>query len=141
VLRVTADSNVYVSALNFGGVPRAVVGLAAEGTFDLYASAHIFSEVSRVLIEKLGWPDARLEAALETLRLFVRTLRPQLSLAGICQDPDDHRILECALEADAHLIVSGDSDLRLLGNFHGIRILSPRQFLDSRPWETEHLQR
>lgn len=39
-------------------------------------------------------------------------------------------ILACAFEANAEVIVTGDKDLLPLGNFEGIEIATPRQFLE-----------
>ena len=47
----------------------------------------------------------------------------------IREDPDDDRILACALAAKAAFIVSGDTHLLHLRNYAGIRIVSPAQFL------------
>lgn len=47
-----------------------------------------------------------------------------------CRDPDDDRILSLALSGAADAIVTGDADLLALHPFHGIAILTPRQFLD-----------
>lgn len=41
-------------------------------------------------------------------------------------DPDDPRILACAVAGSAHLIVSGDRDLRRLGTYDSIAIVMPR---------------
>ena len=46
-------------------------------------------------------------------------------------DEADNRILECALEAQAHYLVSGDKrHLLPLKKFEGIRIVSPAEFLE-----------
>ena len=53
----------------------------------------------------------------------------QSTLHVILHDPDDNRILECAVEGQAHLIVSGDRDLRRLKIYQGIPIVTPTDFL------------
>jgi len=62
-------------------------------------------------------------------------IRPQRTVIG-CTDPDDNHVLECALEAQASCIITGDRHLLVLHPYHGINILTPRQFLDSKAWET-----
>ena len=48
----------------------------------------------------------------------------------IREKDDDNRILECALEGKAEYIISGDKrHLLPLGEYEGIRILSPDEFL------------
>jgi uncharacterized protein len=48
----------------------------------------------------------------------------------VARDPDDDRVLECAVSARAALIVTGDSDLLSLGNYEGIEIIQVAAFLD-----------
>ncbi len=47
--RVTLDSNIYVSALAFGGRPMELLQLANEGAIEIAVSDAILDEVSRVL--------------------------------------------------------------------------------------------
>jgi uncharacterized protein len=49
----------------------------------------------------------------------------------VCRDPDDDVVLGTALAGRAELIVTGDDDLLVLRNFQRIRILSPRQVLET----------
>ena len=56
---------------------------------------------------------------------------PTENLRIVANDPDDDRILECALAANANVIVSGDQHLLKLGRFRTISITTPRQFLGS----------
>lgn len=45
-------------------------------------------------------------------------------------DPDDNRILECAVASKSDYIVTGEEDLLRLGDFEGIRIVSLSEFLE-----------
>ena len=55
---------------------------------------------------------------------------PKSRLNVIKNDPADNRVLECALAGNAKWIVSGDSDLLQLRKFRGIRICSPKDFMN-----------
>ena len=44
-------------------------------------------------------------------------------------DPDDTKILACALEGEADFVVSGDHHLTDIGSFRGIPIVNPDAFL------------
>ena len=48
----------------------------------------------------------------------------------IVDDPDDDRVLECAVAGGADYIVSGDRHLLKLGVYEGVAILTVRQFMD-----------
>ena len=134
-MRIVVDTNVIVSALVFGGLPRQVLELAAKGVCALYFSAPIQAEVERILEEKFGWSPEEIDARARLLWSWGTRVRPQMSLTVITDDPDDDRILECAVAAGAQAIISGDRHLVSLGSFQSIPIQTPRQFLDRKPWE------
>ncbi len=131
MLRIVADTNVYVSALNFGGVPDEVLTLSRRGAVVLFISKPIIDEIEGVLKEKFQWPASRIREALALIGEYARKVDPQERVFEIKKDEPDNRVLECALAAEATVIVSGDSHLRDLGAFRRIRILSPRAFLDA----------
>jgi predicted nucleic acid-binding protein len=65
VLRVTADTNIYISALNFGGAPERFLRLAEAGHIRLVISDAILDEVAKVLRgDKFAWPVEQIDKAL-----------------------------------------------------------------------------
>lgn len=62
---------------------------------------------------------------------FATLVQPSMQVAAVARNDADNRILECALEAQADMLVTGNMrDLRRLGHFQGIRIATPREFLE-----------
>jgi predicted nucleic acid-binding protein len=55
---------------------------------------------------------------------------PAQKLEIIVDDPDDNRVIECALEADARWIVSGDKHLLEVSEYEDIRIVNVREALE-----------
>jgi predicted nucleic acid-binding protein len=96
VSRVVADTNILVSALQFGGKPKHLVDLAIDGQIDLAVSEAITAETLRVLRDKFGRIPERLADADRLLRVVARLVTPSESLQVIEADPSDDRILECA---------------------------------------------
>ena len=131
MLRVVADTNVFISALMFGGVPGAFLDLALLPSFTLVTSPGLLDELDEKLRVKFGVSDS--DAALIRARLEATALvvEPEVVLADVKDDPDDDRVLECAITGKADYIVSGDRHLLKLGAYQGIPILSVRQFMDS----------
>ncbi|MHB1056205.1 MAG: putative toxin-antitoxin system toxin component, PIN family [Thermoleophilia bacterium] len=132
--KVVLDTNVLVSALNFGGKPRAIMAYAhgKSKRFDLFLSPFILNELSRTLSgEKFLWSVPKIERATQLLVKWGDVVSTRKSISAIPQDrdDDDNRILECAVKAEADLIVSGDSDLLDLKQYEGIKIMKPAQFL------------
>jgi putative PIN family toxin of toxin-antitoxin system len=131
MLRVVADTNVYISALNYGGVPDQVLALARRGRVELFVSKFILDEIEGVLRRKFRWPSRQALAARNAISEFTLKVEPTERVAAVDKDEPDNRILECALAANATIVVSGDSHLRRLDSFRRIRILSPRAFVDA----------
>jgi uncharacterized protein len=128
-MRIVVDTNVIVSALVFGGLPRRVFEMVESGRCEFCYSAEIENETRRVLRDKFGWDEQRLERYLPVLWGLGERVTPRLRVNAVREDPDDNRILECALAAGADMIVSGDGHLLKLTAFEGITILAPREFL------------
>lgn len=135
MIRVVADSNVYISALNFGGVADEVLALGRRRLIALFVSPSILNEVEGVLLRKFKWSPKRARHARALIHASAETVVPRERLAVVTDDEADDRILECAVAAEAHLLVTGDNHLLKLGRFREITILSPREFLEARAWE------
>jgi uncharacterized protein len=129
--RVVLDTNVYISALMFGGLPGSLLDLAFLRSFTLIISSPLLEELDEKLRDKFGVsPEdaAFLHARLERV---AQVVEPRGILSVIAEDPDDNRVLECAVEGRAELIVSGDRHLLKLAKYQGISIVTVRQFMDS----------
>lgn len=129
MLRVVADTNIYISALNFGGAADDVLALARAREIHLYISRSILHELQGVLAKKFRWTPVQIHEAARHILRYAILVSPMESVSVIKYDEPDNRILECALAADAHVIVSGDQDLKRLRQYRGVKIVSPREFL------------
>jgi putative PIN family toxin of toxin-antitoxin system len=129
VRRVVADTNVLVSALQFGGRPKQLLDLAVDGHIDLAISEAIVQETLRVLRDKFQRTTEELAETSRQLRIVGRMVTPTKSIKAVAADPSDDRILECAVAATAEIIVSGDKHLLDLGSFRGILIKRVGEFL------------
>lgn len=58
-------------------------------------------------------------------------VEPKERIDAIMDDPEDNRVLECAVASGASIIISGDSHLLALRTLRGIAIMSPAEFLRS----------
>ena len=74
--RVTLDSNMYISALAFGGKPMRLLEMATEGAIRVGISDAIIAEVQRVLLTKCGWSAERVAAAVETIGTITERAAP-----------------------------------------------------------------
>ena len=125
---VVLDSGIWISALQFGGILR----LALEKAFLVDRIAYcldIESEVSRVLVKKMGWEPSRVEESLRKYLGEASRVPVHGTVIGACRDPKDDMVIECAFNAHADLIVTGDHDLLSLGENESIRIVTSRQYV------------
>ena len=126
--RVTLDTNIYVSALNFGGKPAQVLGMAQAGTIRIDISDAIMAELIRVLREDFAWDGYRLHFMRAKLLAIANRVTPTRTL-NVVDDPDDDRILECAVEAGSQYIVTNDKAILRLGQYGEITMIRIVDFL------------
>ena len=108
---VVLDTNIFVSALEFGGTPLRLLEKARAGEFEVAISTPIIDEIKRVLREKFGWPESRLEQFERNVSQFTHRVEPTIKLDIVKDDPSDDKFAECAVEAGAEAIITGDKDL------------------------------
>lgn len=97
MLRAVLDTNVYVSGLLFPhGNPRFVLTRAEAGEFLAFTAAAIQAETERILREKFRLSREEVAFACGKLWRFCRVVEPLIKVKA-CDDPDDDRVLECAL--------------------------------------------
>ena len=128
-MRVVLDSNIYVSALTLpGGNADVALSAALEGVYVVLLSEPIMGETLGVLGRKFS----RDKEELARVALFLGELAERVSprkRIGVLADEPDNRILECAVEGRADLIVTGDREILRICSFEGIEIVSLRAFL------------
>ncbi len=131
MIKVAADTNVYISAILFGGKPEEIRESAREGEVELLISETILAEIAGVLKKKFDWSDWQISEVIKDIRAITTLITPTSTLSVIKEDEPDNRVLECATEGKAQYIISGDEHhLQPLKEYQGIKILSPAQFIE-----------
>jgi putative PIN family toxin of toxin-antitoxin system len=128
--RVVADTNIYISALMFGGLPGVLLDLGLMQAFRLVISPALLDELEDKLRVKFGVLAQDAAAIRVKLESAGDLIDPAIVLDVVTDDPDDNRVLECAVAGRADYIVSGDRHLLKLKEHAGIPILTAREFLD-----------
>ncbi|BBL77483.1 putative toxin-antitoxin system toxin component, PIN family [Methylomagnum ishizawai] len=129
-LRAVLDTNVLVSAFQFpkGSIAGAWWALK-EGRYVLVTSPTILSKLAEILRRRFGWNDNDRKALLKLVSRNAEIFQPKEIPEAVPNDPDDNHIVACAREGHADLIVSGDRHLLDLGEYEGIPIIRPADFL------------
>ncbi len=128
--KVVLDTNVLVSALGWEGSPKDAFLCVIEGKAGLFISRAQLKELSEVLsYPKLGFKREQAERFIALILELAVVVKPKGKINAVGNDPDDNRILEAAVEGNVDYVVTGDSDLLDLKVFNGIKIVTPKEFL------------
>jgi putative PIN family toxin of toxin-antitoxin system len=137
--RAVLDSSVLVSAFltPHGSVVR-LLREPARSRYELFLSEFILAETAEVLLRR-GKLGRFASYADEDVRDYIRWLLTQArmvtdlpELRVVANDPKDDPIIATAVAAKADYLVTGDrAHLLPIGEYRGVRILSPRQFLET----------
>jgi uncharacterized protein len=128
-LRIVLDTNVYFSAFTTRGVTFAIWRAALNRRYVFVVSPAIIGEIAGVLRAVADWDESRIVRRLKLLAKLAEIVSPTRTLRVVIADPDDDRIVECAVAGKADMIVSGDRHLTKLKAFEGIAIVRPADFL------------
>jgi putative PIN family toxin of toxin-antitoxin system len=128
-MKVVFDTNVYVSAFLIPGSFTEEAFLRAQRRqATLFTSVPILTEAARVFRTKFHQSDDDVTAALKLIGRAATIVKPSVRIMAL-EDLPDNRILECALEAAADLIVTGDRHLLRLKRFQDVAIIRVTDFL------------
>lgn len=135
-VRAVLDTNVLVSGLvTESGLPRQILDAWFEDRYVLVTSLYLVEELAHVLsypriAKRLHLNENAVAAIMGGLLSKAEVTPGQLQLPGVTRDPKDDAVVACASEGKADYIVSGDQDLLVLGEYEGIRVVTPRQFVE-----------
>lgn len=111
MVRVVIDTNVLVSALlKPESVPELILSFVLSGEIVLCLSDPVASEYEEVLKrEKFSKLDERkVKELLSRLRSEAHWVYPKIRLQVTRADPEDNKFLECAVEAKADFLITGN---------------------------------
>ena len=127
---VVYDTNILISGMVWGGIPYECIKLAMTDSVEGVTCAEIIAEFDEKLTTKLEYSSARTSRIVDRLLGFLRMVKITNKVEGITSDPDDNKIIECAIVSGATRIVTGDKrHLLPLQNYQGIRIVTAADFL------------
>jgi len=122
MLRVVFDTSVYISAFVVpGSKSEEAFLLASKRRFYLFTSPVIVAEAANKLKGKFSATDQEVEKTIRLIAKVAEVVKPKGVLDVLSDEPDNY-ILECAVEVEANLIVSGDKHLLKLKKYEGIGI-------------------
>jgi putative PIN family toxin of toxin-antitoxin system len=132
VKRVVVDTNVFVaSAYQARSASRTIVEKCRSGELTLIVSPAVRREYEQVLPRAIRSPDetARIEGVLEG----AKEVQPLETPAVVVDDPSDDKFFAAAAAGNVEALISSDRRVLAVGEYRGVRVLTPARFLASLP--------
>ncbi|MBM3241629.1 putative toxin-antitoxin system toxin component, PIN family [Candidatus Poribacteria bacterium] len=124
------DTNILLSGVGWRGSPYRCLELARAGIVEGLTCRELLDELVEKLQAKLNFSAIQVADTIADLLGFLRVVIITNTLKAVNTDPDDDKVLECAVVGGATHIVTGDRrHLILLGSYHGIPIVTATDFL------------
>jgi uncharacterized protein len=133
-MRVVIDTNVWLSALLWGGQPSLIIQLIEQKQIQAISSENILTELTDILQKpKLQKRLIQLKITADEIVIIAKRLMTLVVIEEIIipelRDPKDQMVLATAISGDAQIVISGDKDLLVLHPYGNISILLPQEFL------------
>jgi len=127
--RIVIDTNIYISAIFWGGKPREIIDLGRDKRIHIFTSLEIENEIAEKLRTKFRLNQEEINQILLDFSTFTVPVKVTTKIEAVPGDPEDDKFIECAVLSRANYIVSGDKHLLDLKEYYGIRILKASEYL------------
>jgi putative PIN family toxin of toxin-antitoxin system len=134
-MKVVLDTNLWLSAWLWQGLPQTLIELARERKILSCTSLEILQELEKILgYPKLQKKLSSISFTKEEIMIGTKEISIIYSILPLevpeLRDPNDVIVLATAIASQADIIVSGDKDLLILGQYQDIPILTAKDFLN-----------
>jgi len=125
-MNVTLDTNFLISATQWEtSVAHKLLISLIKSDIPLFSTQEILDEFGEVLQRDFHYSADESYQILKFILTFIMLVEPQEKIDAVKTDPDDNKILECAVASKSQYILTYDRDLLDLKEFKGIRIIKP----------------
>ena len=127
-MAVTFDTNVLLSATLWdGSVAQKLLFDLIRQNVTINSTTEILTEYQKVLKRDFGFSDKEITEIIEKVLSFITLVNPAIKIDIVKDDPDDNKIVECALESKSNYIITYDNHLLKLKEYKGIRIIKSEE--------------
>jgi putative PIN family toxin of toxin-antitoxin system len=134
-MKVVLDTNIWVSAIIWGGLPDQILLLREQDKLTIAMSQQLLDELECTFNKRKLAP--KLQALSLTVPIVINLIRESVIFYPIeelnvpeLRDVDDNIILATAIAGEVDVIITGDQDLLVLVEYQGIAIRTAKDFLD-----------
>jgi len=124
--RLTFDTNIWISSTLWkNSVSRKLLDKLIRESKEIFTTEDILEEYCKILKRDFNLSQEEIKEKAEVILSFSKVIEPLANIDVIKEDPDDNKIVECALESRSDYIISYDHHLLKLKEYRGIKIIRP----------------
>jgi len=125
---VVFDTNVLISSTIWeGSVAQKLLFKLIQEDIKIFSSPELLQEYQKILKRDFGYLDGETRNIIYKVSKFLTFVNPLKKVKVIKEDPDDNKVVECAIESRARYIISYDKHLLKLKNYKDINIIRPEE--------------
>ncbi|HLC31087.1 MAG TPA: putative toxin-antitoxin system toxin component, PIN family [Candidatus Nanoarchaeia archaeon] len=129
-MKVVLDTNILISATIWDNSEAQKLLLKLiEKNIAIYSSKEILEEYQKVLARDFDYTEAEILSLTNLLLNFLIILEPIEKLNVIKDDPEDNKIIECALSAEAEYVVTYDKHLLDVKSYKNVQMRKPEEII------------
>ena len=129
-MRIVFDTNVLISSTLWDeSIAQKLLFKLIVLDAKIFTSIPIISEYKNVLKRDFDYIEEEIESILEKIISFLTVIQVAEEVDIVKKDPDDNKIMECALSSSSEYIVTYDKHLLDIETFKGIKIVKPQGLL------------
>lgn len=128
-MKVTVDTNFLISATQWDySVAHKLLKKFILSEAEIFTTQNILDETAEVLERDFEYSKDEVKNIIGKILLFAKLTEPKQKIDVIKDDPDDNKVIACAIESSSEYIITYDRHLLKLKEYEGIKIITPEEF-------------
>lgn len=130
-MRVTADTNFLISATqwDYSVAHKLLKRFILSGAV-IFTTQEILDETKEVLERDFKYDKSEANSIIDKILFFTELIEPKQKSNIIKDDPDDNKVIDCAVESSSLYIITYDKHLLKLKEYEKIKIVTPEELLN-----------
>ncbi len=125
-MRVVFDTNVLLSSTLWdGSVAQKLLFELINSDYVILSSLPIIAEYQKVLKRDFEYSDEDIVKTMEKVLSFITIIKPTKKVDIVKEEPEDNKIVECALASKSSYIITYDNHLLKFGKIGETEIITP----------------
>ena len=128
-MKVTVDTNFLISATQWDySVAHRLLKKLILSDAEISTTQDILDETAEVFERDFEYNKDEIKNIIKKILLFTKLVEPKQKVDVIKDDPDDNKVIACAIESSSEYIITYDKHLLKLKEYKGIKIITPEEF-------------